>query len=106
MEIYGVEIDGVHFLPYRGKDNSTGYFEAFMCYCINNYFDRIIMSPELNKKFSTTPYDPMFRDAIIYGAVKGYNGLFFSTRNGNLQKRNIMYRIADLLNIDLFVHTI
>jgi len=105
MKIEGVEIDGVHFLPYHGEDDSTGYFRSFMWFCINNYFVQIIMNPELNNKFSLAPNDPMFGVAIRHGRVEGYNGLFFSTLNGNVRKVRIMYSIAKTLRIDLFVHT-
>ena len=106
MDIVGIEINGVHFLPYRGQDDSTGYFRAFMYYCINNYFDLIIITPELSNKFSLVGNDPVFGQAIRYNRVECFNGVYFSTLNGNERKERIMYNIASLLGIELFVHTI
>lgn len=105
MEIIGVEIDGIWFLPYKGDDNSTGYYRAFMYHVINRYFDRILMTPELNKYFSLAKNDPMFKAAITYNRVEGYRGVYYSTYNGNVQKERRMHAIAKLLRIDLFVHT-
>ena len=106
MQIVGIEINGIPFLPYHGKDNTTGYFRIFMYYCIRRYFDRIIMTPELNKFFSLAPNDPMFGTAIAYKRVKGHYGMYYSTKYGNNQKIKRMLLIARLLEIDLFLHTI
>lgn len=105
MEIVGLEINGVHFLPYRGKDNSSGYYRSFMCYCINNYFDRIIMTPKLNSYFSLAPNDPIFGAAVFYKKIEGYHGVCFSMHKSTSQKIGIIYQIARLLRIEVFVHT-
>ena len=106
MEIVGVEINGMRFLPYRGKDNSSGYYRSFMCFCINNYFDRIIMTPQLNHYFSLAPNDPEFGMDVFYKTIQGYNGMYFSMHRGTSEKIKIMYKIAALLRIGLFVHTL
>lgn len=106
MEILGVEINGIRFLPYKGEDNSTGYYRAFMYHVINRYFDRILMIPELNKYFSLAPNDPMFKAALKYNRVEGYRRVYYSTYNGNAEKKRRMYAIAKLLSIDLDVHTL
>jgi len=106
MEIVGVEINGVHFLPYRGKDNSTGYYRAFMYYCIFHFYGRILFTPGTEKYFSPAINDPMFKAAIGYNKVEGFFGLYYSTYNGNEVKERRMYEIAKLLRIELFVHTI
>jgi hypothetical protein len=106
MEIVGVEINGVHFLPYVKNDDSTGYYRAFMHYCINNYFDMIIMTPELNRRFSLAPNDPVFGADIRFRRIKGHHKMYYSTIYNNLVKEMIIYQIARLLRIDVFVHTI
>ena len=104
MEIVGIAIDDVRYLPFRGKDDSTGYFRSFMNYCIDNYFDRIIMTPELNKWFNLAPNDPVFGAAVGYNRIQGHNGVYYSTHNGTEQKVRIINKIGELLRIDVLVH--
>lgn len=105
MEIIGVEVNDA-ILPYVGKDNSTGYYRAFMRYCIDNHFASIIMSETLKKRFRLTPNDPDFRQSLYYKRVEGHNGLYFTTYNDNKGKERIMKTIGEELGIDLFVHTL
>ena len=105
MEIVGVEINGVRYLPYVGINNSSGYFRSFMNYCIDRYFDRILMNPELNEFFSLAPNDPVFKSAITKRSVEEHNGMHYSMNNGTPEKIGIMVHISNLLTIDLFVHT-
>ena len=107
MEIVGVEINGVRFLPYRGKDNSSGYFRSFMHYCIDRYFDRIIMNESLNEWFSLIPNDPIFKGDLHYNyTIEGYHGMFFSMHTGTSTKINRIKSIARTLRIEVFVHVI
>ena len=103
MEIIGVEVNDV-ILPYVGNDNSTGHYRAFMQYCIDNYFDRIIISDTLQRRFRLTPNDPDFRRTIHYKRVEGHHGLYFSNWNGTIAKKRIIETIGEELGIDLFVH--
>jgi hypothetical protein len=107
MEIVGIEINGVHFLPYRGKDNSSGYFRSFMCYCIRNYFDRIIMNESLNKWFSLIPNDPVFGKDLNYNnLIEEHYGMFFSIHLNTATKKKRIEDIAKKLRIEVFVHTL
>jgi len=103
MEILGVEINGQDLLP-EGGENSTDFYRAFMRHCIYNYFDRIIISDTLQKKFRLSPLDPDFRRAIVYGRVEGYFGLYFSNWNDTKRKKAIIEAISDELGIDVHVH--
>ncbi len=105
MEIVGIAINDVRYPPYHGIDNSTGYFRSFMYHCINNYFDRIIMTPKLNHWFSLAPNDPEFGAAVRYKRIEGCNGVYFSTHNGTVQKIKLIYQIAAILRMDVLVHT-
>jgi hypothetical protein len=104
MEITGIEINA-EWVPHVGNENSSGYFRAFMFYCIDNYYDRIIMSNELKKWFSPIENDPMFKSAVQKGSVCGHNGLYFSLNNGTPDKIGIMYHIANMIGIGLYVYT-
>jgi len=105
MEIIGIEFDG-YFLPYEDDGTSTAHYRSFMIYCINNHFPQIIMMPQLHRWFSLAQNDPVFGAAIHYKRVEGYNGIYFSTHNGTPQKIRNMYQIAEILRLDLFVHTL
>ena len=100
----GVEVNDM-ILPYVGNDNSTGHYRAFMRYCIDNYFDRIIISDTLQKRFRLTPIDPDFKRAIYYDRVEGHNGLYFSNYLGIKSMKRIIESIGAELGIDMFVHT-
>ena len=105
MEIIGIEFDG-YFLPYEDDGTSTAHYRSFMIYCINNHFPQIIMIPQLHRWFSLAQNDPVFGAAVRYNKVEGYNGIYYSTHNGTAQKVRNMYYIAEILQLDLFVHII
>ena len=104
MDIVGIAINDVRYLPYQGKDDSTGYFRSFMNFCIDNCFDRIIMTPELNQWFSLAPNDPIFGASIGYRRITGHNGMYYKTQLGTEQKVGIINQIGELCRIDVFVH--
>ncbi len=104
MDIVGVAINDVRYLPYHGRDDSTGYFRSFMNFCIDNCFDRIIMNPELNQWFSLAPNDLAFGAAVGYNRITGHNGVYYSTHNGTEQKVRIINNIGAILRIDVLVH--
>ena len=104
MDIVGITINDIRHLPYQGKDDSTGYFRSFMNFCIDNCFDRIIMTPELNKWFSLAPNDPVFGAAVGYNKITGHHGMYYSTYNGTKQKVRIINKIGELCRIDVLVH--
>ncbi len=64
------------------------------------------MIPELNTLFSPAPNDPVFGRDVFYDTIEGYYGIYFSTHKGTSAKIKIMNKIARLLRIDLFVHTL
>lgn len=103
MEIVGIEFDG-YFLPYEDDGTSTAHYRSFMIYCINNYFPQIIMMPQLHRWFSPAQNDPVFGAAVKYNRVSGCNGIYYSTHYGTEQKIRNMYQIAEILQLDLFVH--
>lgn len=104
MDIVGISINDVRYLPYMGKDDSTGYFRSFMNFCIDYCFDRIIMTPELNRFFSLAPNDPVFGAAVGYNRITSHNGVYYSTHNGTEQKVRIINQIGEILRIDVLVH--
>lgn len=104
MDIVGIAINDVRYLPYWGRDDSTGYFRSFMNFCIDNCFDRIIMTPELNRWFSLASNDPVFGRAVFYNRIDGHNGVYYSTYNGTEQKVRIINQIGELCRIDVLVH--
>lgn len=105
MEIIGIEFDG-YFLPYEDDGTSTAHYRSFMIYCIINHFPQILMLPQLHRWFSPAPNDPVFGAGVHYNRVEGYNGIYYSTHNGTAQKIRNIYQIAEILRLDLFVHTI
>ena len=104
MEIVGIAINDVRYLPFRGTDNSSGYYRSFMNYCIDNYFDRIIMTPELNHWFSLAPNDPELGSGVFYGRIEDHHGVHYSTHNGTAQKIRNINKIGELLRIDVLIH--
>lgn len=106
MEIVGVEIDGEIFLPYCGRDNSSGYFRSFMHFCIDYYFDRIIVNESLNNWFSLLQNDPIFGADLRYNVIEGHNGMYFSMHIDTMTKIERIDIIASKLQIDVFIHII
>ena len=104
MDISGLEINA-NYLPNNDKDTPTGYFCTFMKYCIDNYSDRILRTPELSQYFSLLPNDPVFKSAVARNCVVTHNNLHFSTNSSTAEKIGIMYHIANLLRIGLYVYT-
>ena len=104
MEIVGVEVNDV-ILPYVREDNSSGHFRAFMYYCIDNYFDQILIIDSLKHEFSLIPDDPVFKRAVFYKKIEGYKGLYYSMYSGNEKKTSLIKKIARKLDIEVYVHT-
>ncbi len=104
MKITGVIVNG---MPLIIPDNrsTTGYFKAFMNYCIQNFPVLNNESNILRKHFKTDPNHPEFRQAIHYKRIVGYNGVFYSTYSNNQRKKLIMAEIAADLGINLNVIT-
>ena len=104
MKITGIEINN-EFLPYFEKDISSGYFRSFMNYCIDNYFDRIIINIELRKWFSLVANDPMFKSAYDKDCIQEHHDLYYSMNNSTAEKIGIMYHLANVIGIGLYVYT-
>lgn len=105
MDIVGVEIND-SFLDLNGHGiTSTGHFRAFMCYCIDNYYEQIFVSDFFKKIFSQKYNDPMFGTANASNMVEHHNGLNFSIRYGNVSKIKRMKDIARALGFEVYVHT-
>lgn len=104
MEIAYIEINN-EILPYVGTNKPTGHFRAFMNYCIDNHFDSLMMEEELIKWFSNAPNDPIFKSAIQKGSVSEHNHIYYSTNNGTPEKIGIMYHLANVLELGLYVST-
>ncbi len=106
MVIVGIEINGEDFLPYSGGDNSSGYFRSFMHYCIDHYFDRIIMDALLSSWFCLIPNDPLFGADLNYNVIEEHNGIYFSMHLATKNKINRIDTISEKLRIDVFIHVI
>ncbi len=104
MEIVGIEVNG-DSIPFFEKNISSGYYRAFMNYCIDNYRLNIIMNQELNQWFSVIPNDPIFKSAFSKGCIQGHNFMYYSLNNSTPEKIGIMYHLANKLGIGLFVYT-
>lgn len=87
-----------------GKDDSTGYYRSFMNFCIDNCFDRIIMTPELNQWFSLASNDPVFGAAVGYNRITGHNGVYYKTHMGPEQLLRNIYTIGEFCRLDVLVH--
>ena len=104
MKITGVIVNG---MPLIIPDNrsTTGYFKAFMNYCIQNFPVLNNESNILRKHFKLDPNHPEFKQAIFYHRIVGYNGVNYSTYSNNERKKMIMEEIAEELRIDLRIMT-
>ncbi len=102
MKITGVVVNG---MPLIIPDNrsTTGYFKAFMNYCIQNFPVLNNESNFLRKHFKSDPNHPEFRQAIHYKRIVGYNGIYYSTYSNNERKKMIMEEIARELGIGLLI---
>lgn len=102
MKITGVIVNG---MPLIIPDNrsTTGYFKAFMNYCIQNFPVLNNESNILRKHFKSDPNHPEFRQAIHYKRIVGYNGIYYSTYSNNERKKMIMEEIARELGIGLLI---
>ena len=80
----------------------NGVFNYLFFY--SYYFDRIILTPELNHWFSLAPNDPELGSGVFYGRIDGHHGVHYSTHNGTEQKIRNINNIGELLNIDVLVH--
>lgn len=105
MDIVHIEINN-EFIPFVGSDNPTGHFRAFMNYCIDNHLDQIVINPELRKWFSIIPNDPIFKSAFDRGSVSEHNQIYYSTNSGTPEKIGIMYHLANVLELGLYVSTV
>ena len=104
MKITGVIVNG---MPLIIPDNrsTTGYFKAFMNYCIQNFPVLNNDSSVLRKHFKSEPNHPEFKQAIFYHRVVGFNGVYYSTYSNNDRKKMIMEEIANELELGLRILT-
>jgi hypothetical protein len=104
MKICGIVVNG---MPLIIPDNSssTGYFKAFMNYCIQNFPVTHLDSVVLNKYFKLDQNHPDFKQGIFYNRIVEYNGVFYSTYSNNQRKKLIMEAIAEDLGLNLRIIT-
>lgn len=104
MKITGVVVYG---MPLIIPDNrsTTGYFKAFMNYCIQNFHVLNNESVVLKRHFKDRSNHPEFKQAIFYHRIVGYNEVFYSTYSNNERKKMIMEEIAVELGINLRITT-
>ena len=104
MKITGVVLNG---MPLIIPDNrsTTGYFKAFMNYCIQNFPVLNYESVVLKRNFKDRRDHPEFKQAIYYRRIVEYNGIFYSTYSNNERKKLIMEEIAGELGIDVRIIT-
>ena len=104
MKITGVVVNG---MPLIIPDNrvTTGYFKAFMNYCIQNFPVLNNESVVLSRHFKDRRDHPEFKQAVFYSRIVEYNGVFYSTYSNNERKKSIMEEIARDLVIDVRVMT-
>jgi len=89
-----------------GKPDTTSCYKAFMDYCIDNHGSEIGNSQLLQKRFKNNPEDPGFGQAIHYKRIIGKAGYYYSTYQDSADKKNIILKIAnDLdLHVEFFYH--
>lgn len=104
MKITGVLVNG---MPLIIPDNrsTTGYFKAFMNYCIQRFPVLNNESIVLRRNFKDRRDHPEFKQALFYRRIVEYNGTFYSTYSNNERKKSIMEEIAEELGIDVRVIT-